>query len=467
MNEFELYSQDATVPSLIETGDSVHSGGEGEIFFTPDGKYAIKVYHADRVKPEKRQFLEAIRKLGSHLTTEEKQFLCWPLALVTAMNGQPRIGCLLRRIPGTYRPLSYYNFSARIAVRHFDGRFSWSHCLQIARGVARAVAVLHGRGCAHTDLSNNNFMVDNVSGSLDVVLLDLDGIVVPGFLPPQIEGTPGIMAPEIVAKQAIPGEKTDRHSLAVQILQTLLFRNVFQPLRTIDPNNLDNDELLSWGLQATFSEHPTDSRNRPQNLGIPLSQKGALSYKMLTPILQSLTVRACIDGLYEPRKRPSAKEWIDALSCSLDELYQCTDCGNYFPYPHWLEKRYRRCPFCGQTIRGKAPAVIALYEPRGRGRYSYVNRHIVLMDKWRVFVDQIDSKRLPPLSRKSEPISGTIEWDNTNNRHRLVNEEKHAWRARVSGTRSEITVNPGSSILLEKDTVVNFGEDRRVFFVRE
>jgi DNA-binding helix-hairpin-helix protein with protein kinase domain len=467
MNEFELYSQDVSIPPRISTENAVHSGGEAEIFFTIDGNYAIKIYHANRVKPETRQLLEAIRKLGSRLTQEEKQFLCWPLALVTSMNGQPRVGCLMRRIPNNYKPLSYFNYSARTAVSHFDGVFSWSHCLQIARGVGRAVAVLHGRGCAHTDLSNNNFMVNSDNNSVDVVLLDLDGIVVPGFLPAQMQGTPGIIAPEIIETKSHPNEKTDRHSLAVQILQTLLFRNVFQPLKTADPDNVDNDEVLSWGQQAVFSEHPTDTRNRPRNLGIPLAKNGVLSYRMMTILLQKLTESACIYGLHDPKKRPSAKEWIDALSCSLDELYQCSNCRNYFPYPHWLEKQYRYCSFCGQRIDGIGPAVLALYEPRGRGKYIYVNRQLVLMNKWRIFADQIDSRRLPPLTRKGEPTIGTIEWDDKHKRYRLLNEEHTIWRVRISGAQSEIAVSPGDSVPLEKYTILNFGEDRRLLFVKE
>lgn len=469
MNKFELYSQDISIPARISTEESVHSGGEGEIYFTSDGKYAIKIYRADRVKPEKRQFLEAIRKLGSYLTQEEKQFLCWPLALVTTMNGQPKIGYLMRRIPNNYRPLAHFNFSARTATSNFSEFFSWSHCLQIARGVGRAIAVLHGRGCAHTDISNNNFLVNSDNNLIDVILLDLDGIVVPGFLPAQMQGTPGIIAPEIIKNISYPNEKSDRHSLAVQILQTLLFRNVFQPLKTIDPNNVENDEILSWGQHAVFSEHPTDTRNRPKNLGIPLKKNGVLSYRMLTISLQRLTENACIHGLHDPKKRPSAKEWIDALSCSLDELYQCSnsDCRNYFPYPHWLEKQYRHCPFCGQQITGRWPTVMALYEPRGHGKFTYANRQLVLMDNWRIFNDQIDPNRLPPLSRRGEPHIGTIKWDNKQNQYRLINEDNTTWRVRISGVQSEILVSSGSSVSISKNTIVNFGEDRRLLFVKE
>ena len=137
--------------------------------------------------------------------------------------------------------------------------------------------------------------------------------------------------------------------MAVQILQTLLYRNVFKSLTTYDPSDPDKDEEIGW-VELTFSEDPKDRRNVSM-LGMPLFQGGALSYKMLTPSLQRLTERACIEGINNPSKRPSAREWITTLSYALDELYQCPRCHIHFPYPYWLKPVQRRsCPFCGQRV---------------------------------------------------------------------------------------------------------------------
>ena len=129
----------------------------------------------------------------------------------------------------------------------------------------------------------------------------------PGFLPAQVKGTRGIIAREIMLKKTKPNELSDRHSLAVQILQTLLYRNVFKSLTTYDPADPDKDEEIGWGEELTFSEDPKDRRNRLSLLGVPLFQGELSSYKMLTPGLRSLTERACIDGLNNPTRRPSAK----------------------------------------------------------------------------------------------------------------------------------------------------------------
>jgi len=464
-----LYSNIKGVPDRLEIGDPVHRGGEGRIFFTKDGLYAIKIYHAHKVSPAKRRFLEMITMLGKSLTAEEAQFLCWPLALVQTVDGHPQVGCVIRRIPTPpYRPLSYINCSPAAAVRQFKEGKSWSHYLQIARGVARAVAVLHGRGCAHADLSNLNFLANPDPNSCDVVLLDLDGLVVSGFLPAQVLGTMGIIAPEVLARVDNPNELSDRHSLAVQILQTLLFRNVFQPLRTYDPNDIDNDEMLGWGREAVFSEHPTDVRNRQRMLGVPLFNRGVLSYKMLTPALQRLTERACLKGLHDPSKRPSAREWINVLSYALDELYQCSRCRLHFPYPHWLHPVQRRsCPFCGQRISGHLPSVLSLYEPRSRGKYLFVERYLVLCDGWHLFPDVLDPQRNPPMSRKGEPSVGHIEWDSKSSTNRLVNDEGNIWHARLGEQDSLAKVGKGSFLLLQPGTIIHFGEGRRLLVVKE
>ena len=460
-----LYKNIKGVPARLDIGEPKHEGGEGRIYFSRDGLYAVKIYHDQRVTPQKRQFLDRIAELGKWLSPEQERFLCWPLALVNYVDGKPRTGCVTRRIPASYKPLANMNQSALAAKEQFLSGRLWSHYLQIARGVARAVAALNGMGSAHTDLSNRNFLVN--PETCDVVLIDLDGLVVPGFLPAQVSGTWGFIAREVMMGESKPNELTDRHSLAVQVLQTLLFRNVFQPLKTYDVDQ-EKDEAIGWGEKLTFSEDPRDKCNRPSNLGIPLFNQGCLSYKMLTPALQKLTERACLDGVRQPNKRPSAKEWIDTLSYALDELYKCPRCRQHFPYPHWLSPPHRRqCPFCGQRIYQDLPSVLSLYEPRSRGKYVFVQRYLVMGDGWRLFADLLDPQRPPPMTRHGEPTVGHVQRDRRNNTNYLMNDEGKTWYARLPGEDSLTKVSRGVSLPLQPGTVIHFGEGRRLAVVSE
>lgn len=465
MTIIRLYQNIKGIPDSLQMGDSVYAGGEGRIFFSTDGLYAIKIYHPNRVGVGKKQFLEMITMLGSSLSQEEAQFLCWPIAMVHSVNNIPHTGCVTRRIPPSYKQLFYFTMNPKMARDQFLAGMSWSHYLQIARGIARAVAVLHGRGCAHTDLSYFNFLVN--PDTTDVVLLDLDGLVVPGFLPAQVKGTRGIIAREIMLRQCGPNESSDRHSLAVQILQTLLFRNVFKPLVTYDPNDPDNDEEIGWGDKLTFSEDPVDRSNRLRLLGIPLFHGGALSYRMLTPALQRLAERACIEGLKNPSKRPSAREWITTLSYALDELYRCSRCLLHFPYPYWLKPVQRRCcPFCGQRISGNLPSLLSVYEPRSRGKYVFTQRSLVMGNHWQLFSDILDPHRDPPMSRKKELSIGHIEYDSKENINKLINDEGIKWYVQANG-ESVTLAGKNDSVTLKPGVIINFGEGRRLLVVNE
>ena len=312
----------------VDMTKPTHTGGEADIYFSTDNRYVIKLYN-EKVKPQDRKtHLEAVILLGRNLKGEESKYLLWPVAEVRA--GKINLGCVSRRAPSIYTKLLDHVLNPRVAVQQFRSGRSWANYLQIARCITRAAEKLHSMGIAHTDFSSNNFLANMETG--DAVLIDLDSVVVQGFLPPKVWGTKGFQAPEIVSdpKNNLPKELSDRHALAVNILYTLLFRNPMAFLTCHDPDDEDNDDRLGFGKEAVFSEHPTNHINRPAKLGTPLFKNGALSYRMLTPTLQKLTEQTLIDGLFKPDKRPSAREWARALNWAMDELCQCPNCKLHF-----------------------------------------------------------------------------------------------------------------------------------------
>jgi len=243
---------------------------------------------------------------------------------------------------------------------------------------------------------------------------------------------------------------------------------VTRPLLTYDPDDQDHDERIGWGKEAVFSEHPQDQRNHPRMLGVPLFRGGALSYHTLTPTLQKLTERAFLEGLHNPNRRPSAREWINALSYALDELWRCSYCGQYFPYPHWVSPVQRRaCPFCGQRIAGSFPSVLLIYEPRSKGKYTFTQRYLVMGTGWKLFDDVLDSQRNPPMHRRDEPRIGHVEWDDKRKTNRLVNDEAAIWHARLGEDGTDIIVGSGTSVPLQPETTIYFGEGRRLLVVKE
>ena len=110
---------------------------------------------------------------------------------------------------------------------------------------------MHAMGLAHSDLSYNNVLVDPIEKS--AVIIDLDGLVVPGLYPAGVIGTAEFIAPEVLAtkhlnkndaNRKLPNRLTDLHALPVLIYMFLLHRH---PLKGGKVHNLETeiDDLLS------------------------------------------------------------------------------------------------------------------------------------------------------------------------------------------------------------------------------
>ena len=260
-------------------------------------------------------------------------------------------------------------------------------CLKIARGMRR----IHAAGLAHSDLSYNNVLVDPLSGS--ACIIDDDGLVVPGKFPPEVVGTPGFIAPEVLAtktlkvddpKKNLPKRTTDQHALAVLIYTFLLNRHPLDGGKVwdIDPQK---DDDMRYGSNAIFIEHPTDKTNRvkPDQLGkaeLPQGDPNRLPYTICGPYLKKLFDRAFIGGLHNPSARPTAQEWEVALvkTCDLVQPCQNPKCE-----AHWYvfdNTTKPKCPFCGQEYKGQLPILNFYYAP-SHGKYMSENYRLMVYDK--------------------------------------------------------------------------------------
>ncbi len=219
---------------------------------------------------------------------------------------------------------------------------NWYNRLLVAIRLSRAVGRLHRSGLAHSDLSPNNIMVDSANGTLN--LIDLDGLVVPGFLPPQVLGTPDYIAPEVLsARVSGPSIASDRHALAVLLYQLLLFRHPLKGPKVYSPD-VEEDERLSLGETALYIDHPVDKTNRPKRSFWPTS--------LLGQTLKNLFERSFMRGLTDPSARPSAGEWELALARLSDRVVACGNqgVGCYESYYPVAEGARVACPWCGAPL---------------------------------------------------------------------------------------------------------------------
>jgi DNA-binding helix-hairpin-helix protein with protein kinase domain len=343
-------------------------GGQGALHLSKDRRWVIKLYHETDSSRAKalHQIIE-----NYDVTKQDASaaaLFAWPNAIVRA----PRLGVRMANVnlQLEHRPLTWW-IGARAYKRLPPAiRGNWLDRILIAASMARIAWLLHATGLCHSDFSGDNFLA-NVANH-HTVLIDLDSLVVPDVLPPEMLGTGDYMAPEIVMGRLRPGKGagpsiyTDLHSLAVLIYQLLLMRH---PLKGPKQHDLDSekDDLLALGERALYIEDPNDPSNRPT---VPFNGAWLLGEEV-----EMLMRRAFTVGLRSPTQRPLAAEWGDALTRMIEQTVPCAnpECdGKAFVL---LRDQPAVCPWCGTKLDRPAQVpVLRLYDGAGQAGHYQAGR---------------------------------------------------------------------------------------------
>lgn len=445
--------------------DDPPAGGMKVTFFTPDRSQVVQFYHDQQAArdPQRLARLEAV--LGRFNPTLDpvhgdywRGLFCWPTGIVV----QPAFGL----VAPAYPP-NYYFAAGPFKGKEKEGRWftsprlrrmlpvqergDWLSYFQLCILVARAVRRLHQAGLAHSDLSCRNVLVDPSTGSATVI--DIDALVVPQLFPPDVLGTPGYIAPEVLATLHLPPQdpgrktpsaRTDQHALAVLIYEYLLHRHPLRGPKIHSPDSAEEDERLAMGAGALFVEHPSDRSNRPDDLGVELAALG--------PHLAELCERAFIRGLHSAGERPAAIEWERALIRTWDLLHPCGNpsCGH-----GWfvLSPGSARpgCSFCGWRP-GRPIPMLKLRTQRRPGQWTAEGRVVVYHDRplfrWHAFAGEF-----PGESADRAPL-GYCAWHE--GRWLFVNQDLPALTS-PSGTRIPV----GQAIELRAGSYFRFAQDEK------
>jgi hypothetical protein len=368
--------------SVEFSATALATGGEKVVFMSTDRRSVVGFYHGTlRDRGERAERLQRILTRYNPTTGASGQYwqpyFSWPTAVVDGDPGVPLAFArdwhltwpVLGVVTPVYRDAFYFRdrFGQRQEkeVKWFTGRKASTFVpadergtfltkLQVVTRLARAVRRLHFAGLAHSDLSNKNVLIDPRGGNACVI--DIDSLVVPGIAPPTVLGTPGYMAPEVLAGHATPSIATDRHALAVLIHQLLLGRHPLQGRKVHSLRSAEADERISMGDGALFNEHPRDHSNRPHD---PIRTP----YTRLGPFLAPLIEKAFVTGLHRPAARPDAAEWEAALYRSFELLH---------PSPGGREWMFAGpslpalCPWTGGALTAAIPVLSYQREIDGR-----------------------------------------------------------------------------------------------------
>ena len=402
-NIVRLTALDGTAVEFLD--EAFGSGAMKEAYFSPDHKRVVCFFRTaqdsntrERLKNIVGIYRRAIfdGPSGDYWRT----LFCWPECIVE-WNG--RLGIVTQAYDS-----AFYFPDGALKGKEKEGKWfataklrnrdvppsqlgTWLSHFHMCIKIARAVRRMHAAGLAHSDLSYKNVLVDPSTGR--AVVIDCDGLVVPGKYPPDVVGTPDFIAPEVLQTKhlptndparKLPSRYTDLHALATLIYMYLLYRHPLRggKIHDVDPGR---DEELMMGANALFIEHPTDLSNRP-NLSelhpksLPQGDVEKLPYTICGPLLKPLFDRAFIAGLHNPVNRPIAQEWETALTRTTDLMIPCQNPNCRAKWFVFDNTSAPRCPHCGTLYHGQLP-VLNLYYADTPGHFRPEGYRLMVYDK--------------------------------------------------------------------------------------
>lgn len=422
----------------IDNGEP-KSGTVKNVYFSPDRKYVVAIFKTvqdfnqkERLKKITSDYLNRIRNNGGGDYFLEEIYR-WPTDIVEINT---KTGLIIPIYNSKFFFVKGYSSQDLIKGNEKNGKWftcakfrnknfplsldkselgDWLKYFQVCVNLSRGVKKMHQMGLSHSDLSENNVLIDPLSGS--ACMIDIDGLVVPGLYPAEVIGTPGFIAPEVLAtkhlgktdpNRKLPSRVTDLHALACLIYMYLFYRH---PLKGSKVNDLDTekDDLLSMGEKALFIEHPNDKSNRPKLNQVSKWEQywadvSKLPYTIAGPYLKDLFEQAFIKGLHNPNERPTADMWEQALLKTTDLMQPCLNSTCEQKWYVFDNTNTPKCPFCGTRHQGTLPILDLYYQfkpsvwkPENHRLMVYNNQYLF---QWHVNRNIARNERLTAEQRK-------------------------------------------------------------------
>jgi DNA-binding helix-hairpin-helix protein with protein kinase domain len=325
---------------------SLGSGGQGEVYLAnwgDAGQFAVKWYYPQSATAEQREALRLLIKDAA----PNGNFL-WPLDLVED-PGSGSFGYIMPVREARYRGLHEY-VAGRVTVNAITR-------INIGLELTKAYHDLHVKGLCYCDISFGNAFFDAANG--DVLICDNDNVRVNRSAISGILGTPDFMAPEIVRGVAKPSNLTDLYSLGVLLFYLFHFGHPLQGKNVLKIHCWDiAARNLLFGKDPVFIFDPKDKSNAAVGLDVdPTGEAGGMALKfwpMYPAAFRNTFVRAFTEGLKDPDRRVTEREWLEALSALRNAVFQCS-CGSANFYDaEALESSAayaKRCWKCGHELK--------------------------------------------------------------------------------------------------------------------
>ena len=353
-------------------------GGEGSIYEIegyPD--FVLKVFRNDRRTAEREEKL--IRMVQYQLTDAQLLQVTWPQDVVYDQYGFA--GYIMPRLRDNQNLNNVYATQAN--------QFDLRHRIVIAYNLCVAIDTIHSIHQVCGDLNPQNICVDlnmNSSHALCVTLVDTDSyhIIDNGITYRCEVGLANYIAPEVQIKlcqgvnlRSAPlptyTKETDLFALAVHIFSLLM--NGCHPFACAKKTNYGYEHNMDvndyTNQESVVLPQPID--NIKDGFFPFHQQKAGVTYPLYAPDFQALPqdlqgmfIRAFEDGYMDPRRRPTAEEWMAVLGkyWSTMGFDQCQN-GHYF-----FRNNTGKCPFCEANQRMMQMLANASFANRAQNNFS-------------------------------------------------------------------------------------------------
>lgn len=319
----------------LRLGTKLGEGGEGSVFeVTSRNDVVAKIYHQAPDISKQNKIREMVQCGNAKLLN----FATWPMQVLTEQKSGKVAGFLMPKVAGMTPLHEVYSPAHR---RQDHPEWGWNFLVYVARNLAAAFHSVHEHGHVLGDVNQGNAFV---SAKSKVVLIDCDSyqidflghkhlceVGVAHFTPPELQGIPSF-------KGVVRSPNHDCFGLALLIFHILFGGR--HPFAGVPQTNGVGDSLEDSIKQLRFAYSPSaNSRHLlPPPRSIPLS--------IVPPgIAKMFDIAFTEEG--RNVRRPSAKEWVDAMDHLKDNLKVCSSHKGHHYY-----KDLHTCPWCSLETQG-------------------------------------------------------------------------------------------------------------------
>jgi WD40 repeat protein len=320
----------------------IANSGEGTVWETSLPGFVAKLYH--HPTSDRRQKLEVMiaNPPSDPMLKNNHISFAWPQDLLQDAKGN-FVGFLMPTIKNSVKLSSIYSPRLR---KQKAPRFNWYYLHTAALNIASVIKSIHARGYVVGDIKPQNILINDRAAPS---VIDTDSFQVTDPLTHQVYrclvGSEGFTPVELLGKDLSTIEQTDvqdRFRLGILIYLLLFGDHPFKGKWTGLGEAPSPTELIRRG----FWPYAPNSLIQPGPSTIPLA--------VVHPGLQTCFRRCFNDGHTNPRARPSAEEWVQALKGAIATLKVCSQ-HQY----HYYSRLYGQCNWCER----KAALGLDIFDP--------------------------------------------------------------------------------------------------------